>query len=302
MNEYYKRINRVIDYIEKNLDKELTLDELAGVSCFSRFHFNRIFSSLIGETLFQFIQRLRLEKAATYLSYEKNRSLLEIAMDCGYSNPASFSKSFKAYHGMSPSQWIQKSNMRQAESNSGKEHKYQLDETNLSNIWRYRMDKKSVNVEVLEVAPENVAYIRHIGPYAGDEALFGRLFGQLCQWAGPRGLISDDAKFITIYHDNPEITEEEKLRISVCLCVPEDTTGDGDINIMTIPGGKYSVGHFEIDVSEYGDAWNFLCGEWLPKSGYEPDDRPCFEMMMNNPEDHPEGKHIVDIYEPVKPM
>lgn len=237
-----------------------------------------------------------------YLSYEKNRSVLEIALACGYSNAASFSKSFKAYHGISPSQWIQFSKMRQVESNPGKEHKYHLDETDLSNVWRYSMDKKSVKVEVLEIAPEKVAYIRHIGPYAGDEALFGRLFGELCQWAGPRGLIKDDARFITIYHDNPEITEDEKLRISVCLCLEDDAAAEGDINIMTIPGGKYAVGHFEIDVSEYGDAWNFLCGEWLLSSGYEPDDRPCFEMMMNNPKDHPEGKHMVDIYEPVKPM
>ena len=288
MNEYYKRINRVIDYIERNLDKELTLGELADISCFSRFHFNRIFSSLIGETLFQFIQRLRLEKAATLLCFEKNKSILEIAMDCGYSNAASFSKSFKAYHGVPPSQWNQNSKMGQANSNYGKELFHQLVDTELNSNWRYSMDKKSISVEVKEIPQESVAYVRHIG--------------QLCQWASPRDLISKDARFITIYHDNPEITEEDKLRVSVCLGVPEGTDGEGDINIMTIPGGKYAIGHFEIDVTEYGDAWSFLCGDWLSSSGYEPDDRPCFEMMKNDPKNHPEGKHIVDIYEPIKPM
>jgi AraC family transcriptional regulator len=302
MNEYNKRINRVMDYIEKNLGEELTLDELADVSCFSRFHFNRIFSVLVGETLFKFIQRLRLEKAATLLCSEKTKSLLEIALDCGYSNAASFSKSFKAYHGVSPSQWKQKSNIGQADSNYGKEFSRHLVDTDLSKNWRYRMDKKNVSVEVKEIQQETVAYVRHTGPYAGNEALFGKLYGQLCQWAGPRDLILDDAKFISIYHDNPEITDEEKLRISICLVVTEGTVGDGDINIMTIPGGKYAIGHFEIDVAEYGDAWSFLCGEWLSSSGYEPDDRPCFEMMMNEPRNHPAGKHIVDIYEPVKAM
>ena len=164
------------------------------------------------------------------------------------------------------------------------------------------MNKTSVSVEVKEIPQETVAYVRHIGPYAGNEALFGELYGRLCQWAGPRGLISEDAKFVSIYHDNPEITEEAKLRVSICLVVPEGTDVDGDINIMSIPGGKYAIGHFEIDVTEYGEAWSFLCGDWLSTSGYEPDDRPCFEMMMNDPKNHPEGKHQVDIYEPIKPI
>jgi AraC family transcriptional regulator len=203
MNEYGKRINRVMDYIEKNLDKELTLNELA----------------------------------ASLLCFEKNRTLMEIALDCGYSNAASFSKSFKAYHGVSPSLWNRKSNIGQVDSNNGKEFIRHLVDTDLSNNWRYSMDKKSVSAEVKEIQQETVAYVRHIGPYAGNEALFGKLYGQLCQWAGPRDLISDDAKFISIYNDNPEITDEEKLRISICLVVPEGTAGDGDINIMTISSG-----------------------------------------------------------------
>ncbi|MDT8299048.1 MAG: helix-turn-helix domain-containing protein, partial [Spirochaetaceae bacterium] len=99
MNEYHQRLNRVIEYIDRNLDKELTLYELTDIFCFSRFHFNRIVSSLMGETLFQFIQRLRLEKAATLLCSEKRRSILEIALICGYSSPAAFSKSFKRFYG-----------------------------------------------------------------------------------------------------------------------------------------------------------------------------------------------------------
>jgi AraC family transcriptional regulator len=80
------------------------------------------------------------------------------------------------------------------------------------------------------------------------------------------------------------------------------TESNGDINIMNIPGGKYAIGHFEINVTEYGEAWNYLIGDWLSQSGYEPDDRPCYEMMVADPEEHPEGKHLVDIDEPVKPL
>ena len=302
MNEYHQRLNRVIDYIDRNLDKELTLNELADISCFSRFHFNRIFSSLMGETLFQFIQRLRLEKAATLLCSEKRRSILEIALICGYSSPAAFSKSFRRFYGVAPSEWNRNSNSGQMNRNGGKDPKTNLLNTDTNSHWRYVMEKKDVSVEVKEIEPKTLAYIRYIGPYAGDEELFARLYNQLFKWAGPRNLISEDTEFISIYHDNPEITDEKKLRVSICLTVPQQTVGEGDINIMTIPGGRYAVGHFEIDPSEYGEAWSFMCGEWLSNSGFEPDDRPCFELMVKDPKDHPENKHTVDIYEPVRPM
>jgi len=71
---------------------------------------------------------------------------------------------------------------------------------------------------------------------------------------------------------------------------------------MTIAAGKYAMAHFELDASQYQQAWNFVFGKWLPDSGYQPDDRPSFELCLNNPKDHPEGKHIVDICIPVKPL
>jgi AraC family transcriptional regulator len=141
--------------------------------------------------------------------------------------------------------------------------------------------------------------VRHIGPYKGDEALFGRLFGNLCTWAGPRSLIGKEAKFLTVYHDDPKITEESKLRISVSLVVPPNTQVNGEIGKMTIPGGKYALSRFVLAKDEFMQAWDWLYGTWLPQSGYQPDDKPCFELFPEEPKD---GKYTVDIYAPVKPL
>jgi AraC family transcriptional regulator len=84
--------------------------------------------------------------------------------------------------------------------------------------------------------------------------------------------------------------------------VPTDTEVSADIGKMELPGGMYAVGHFEILPHEYQDAWDSMCGSWLPGSGYQPDDRLPFEQCLNNPEEHPEGKHIVHICIPVKPL
>jgi AraC family transcriptional regulator len=162
--------------------------------------------------------------------------------------------------------------------------------------------KEAESVRIETIQPTSVAYVRHVGPYAGDESLFGRLIGRLFQWAGPRGLVGPQTKLLTVYHDNPEITEEEKLRISVCVTVPPETRPDGDIGVMTIDAGRYAVASFTLQASEYGQAWNWMMGVWFPSSGYQPDDRNCFEVYLNDPNQHPEKKHVVEIWAPVKPL
>ncbi len=154
-------------------------------------------------------------------------------------------------------------------------------------------------MEVKGLPEITVAYVRHIGPYKGDSALFNRLFDKLCSWAGPRNLIGSGAKFFTVYHDDPEITEENRLRISVSLEVPPSTEVSGDIGKMIISGGQYAVAHFVIREDEYQQAWSWVYAEWLPRSGFQPDDKPCFEYF---PEEPKNGMHTVDICVPVKPL
>jgi AraC family transcriptional regulator len=319
--EYRARINRVIDYIEANLSQDLSLETLADIACFSRFHFHRLFGAMVGETLNHYIQRLRVEKAASKLIHNPKKSITEIALECGFSSSATFARAFKEWFDMSASDWrsgghlqdrkIRKmdSNQHQIISNTGKDFDVSsryIQGTTITQIWRVKMKGNSqlkTDVEVKEMPELHVAYVRHIGPYAGDSELFGRLFGKLMMWAGPRGLLQDpNLKTLSVYYDNPDITEEENLRVDVCVTVPEDTPIDGEIGKMTVPGGKYAVAHFEIDVDQYSDAWNAVYGGWLPESGYQPADGPCYELCLNNPEEHPEKKHIVDIWVPVKPL
>src|SRR5512145_2650164 len=92
--EYKSRINKAFDYIELHLEKSMTLEELAAVANFSKFHFNRIFHSIVGETPFQFVLRLRLEKAASLILANKDVSISEIAFKCGFSDISVFSRNF----------------------------------------------------------------------------------------------------------------------------------------------------------------------------------------------------------------
>ena len=305
-SEYISRINKTFDYIESNLQNPMTLEELAVVANFSKFHFNRIFQSIVGETPFQFILRVRLEKAAALILINKNESISEIAHKCGFSDISIFSRNFKSYFQISASQYrlnkSNNSNLSQQDSN-----RHQSDEKptqyfcpELKTIkWRTNM-KLNKSVEVKELPKMTVAYIRHIGPYKGDDKLFERIWNSLFSWAGPRGLIGgENFKSLVIYHDDPNVTIEDKLRMSVCITVPAETKVDGEIGKMEIEAAKYVIARFELTAQDFQQAWDWVYGQWFPTSGYQPDDKPCFEMYPEEPKD---GKFIVDICVPVKPL
>ena len=105
---YLACLNKVLDYLHANLDQPLSLAELAAVAGFSPFHFHRIFKSLVGEPLNVYLQRARLEKAANLLLSRPSDTLLDIALRCGFSSAATFSRAFKAHFGLAPSQFEKK--------------------------------------------------------------------------------------------------------------------------------------------------------------------------------------------------
>lgn len=317
--EYISRINRVLDYIDRHIDQDLTLEELARVANFSRFHFHRVFKAMIGETLNRYVGRIRIEKAAVQLIYNPQKPITEIALDCGFSGSAVFSRTFREYFKMSPSQWrseghIQgkalyksESKIHQTNGKIGKDLEsvsFYIDDRTHYPTWRIIMkDLSQVKVEVKNMPELNVVYTRHIGPYKGDEALFNNLFNRLMAWAAPRGLLRfPETQVLAVYHDDPDLTEEENLRVSTCITVPADTEVDGEIGKMVVPGGMFAVARFEITSEQYEAAWNTVMGEWMPGSGFQCDDRLCYELCHNNSDEHPEKKHIVDICVPVKSL
>jgi AraC family transcriptional regulator len=152
--------------------------------------------------------------------------------------------------------------------------------------------------QVRELPERFVACVRHVGPYAE----IGKSIEKIFAWAGPKGLIQfPKTQVLAVYHDDPESVVASELRSDACITVPNGTKADGDVKTMTIPGGTFAVAHVEIDPSEYGAAWDKLVGEWMPENGCVPDTkRLCYELYLNDPDQHPQKKHVVDICEPIK--
>ena len=153
-----------------------------------------------------------------------------------------------------------------------------------------------MNAEVKEMPERNVAYIRKLGPYGKETC--GQAFGELMQWAGPRGYASS-GEMLGVYWDNPEVTPPEKCRVDACVSVPPGTETEGAVDVQTISGGPYAVCHFEISADSFQQAWEDAFA-WLVRSGHECDEKPCYELYHNTAEEHPEGKWIFDICIPLK--
>jgi AraC family transcriptional regulator len=97
-----KRIQQAYDYIKKNHRQKLLLHDLAARVGLSPFHFQRLFARELGESPAQCVNRVRLERAAHMSRANPDLSMSELATDCGFSSPATFSRAFSKAFNMPP--------------------------------------------------------------------------------------------------------------------------------------------------------------------------------------------------------
>lgn len=96
-------IQNAINYIEDNITEDLDYESIAKKSFASSFHFQRVFNTLCGYTLGEYIRNRRLSLAGMDLAADKDK-VFNIALKYGYDNPESFAKAFQKFHGITPSQ------------------------------------------------------------------------------------------------------------------------------------------------------------------------------------------------------
>jgi AraC family transcriptional regulator len=290
--DYEQRMLRVLVHIQQHLDETLLLEDLAGLACFSPFHFHRIFKGMVGETLSEHIRRLRLERAATLLK-RGARPVTRIALEAGYGSHEAFTRSFHARFGCSPKDY------RAARGNSAPPvvpSGVHYSEHGRPARFRTVLKRgKEMRVTVEEREPLRVAFMRHVGPYSKVGAVWERLLPEL----GKEGLIGGGSMFIGVCLDDPDVTPAGRIRYDACVSVGADYLPNGEIGVQIIAGGIYArTTHFG-PYDQIGRTYSRLLGHWLPRSGVELCPAPCFESYLNDPNSTEPEDLITDIYAPL---
>ncbi|WP_085639335.1 MULTISPECIES: GyrI-like domain-containing protein [unclassified Pseudomonas] len=290
--EYARRINRVLNYIDAHIDQPLDGAHLADIANFSRFHFHRIFAAWMGETLGSYAQRRRLEKAALRLACGSHETVLETALATGFQSGEAFARAFKLKFGCTPSAWRDTTPQRlkaQAaaigQSPGGQEsnpdqvfgNRHQAGEGAFGESGgSYRpLEAIAMEVRIIDLPKARVAYQRFIGPYGPAIGEFWR--AAIAPWMHSNGL--SDQTCYGIGYDDPSITPADKCRYDACVEVPAHFVAGGQVDTQVLPGGRYAVAGFKGKTEGLANAWTWLTREWMPSSGLQCDDRPCFERF-----------------------
>ena len=294
LDDYKRRILRVLVHLHQRIDDEVSLEELARVACFSCYHFHHIFSGMMGESLKEHVRRLRLERAAIQLKLSR-RSVTQIALDAGYQAHEAFTRVFKATYGLSPLQFrVKRSPIAAVAAPSGVHYR---EGKPLKNFKTKRCRIQNMNVKIISIQPKRVAFMRHVGPYNQVASTWDKLLPAL----GKEGLLGGDSEFIGVCHDDPEVTPAEKIRYDACVTVDEKLVPCGEIGVQTISGGEYAVVTHFGPYARMGETYAKLLGQWLPRSGRELRSGPCFEVYLNDPNSTEPADLLADLYAPLQP-
>jgi AraC family transcriptional regulator len=281
---YRESLNRSIQFIENNLDKKILLKDIAREAFLSEFHFHRIFKSLTGETVKDFLLRLKIERAALRLKHSKD-DIGQIAFESGYENHESFTRAFKKYFQLTP-----------------QEYRDAIQETILKKQADYRaqslsLDKLQVEEPIVKTLPDlHLASIRHTGAYDAVAASFQRLM----LWAATHLVLKLKPTTLGIVYDNPELTDEENIRFDACVVLSKPIQAKGEIAYKKIEGGKFAIFRYKGPYERFYTVYDYIYNVCLFEKSWELADKPSLEWYIKSPPFYKPESYVTDFCVPIK--
>ncbi|MEX1296530.1 MAG: AraC family transcriptional regulator [Candidatus Limnocylindrales bacterium] len=245
----------VLVHIQAGLDKDLSLTALSRSSGLSESTLKRRIEATTGETPRRYVERLRLERAASQLMLRQS-TVLEIALDNGFHSHEVFTRAFTRRFGRTPSEWRD----QQTAGGLGRnERQPGLSET---------IEGAAISsTRVVELRDIEVAFLRHTGPYDQvDAALWGQVRRRLAELGR-----SIDGLPLGIAQDPPHITPPERLRFDAGWTIDGDLPPECGLGQQTVRGGTYAVTTYVGPFSRIGYAYELI--------GHRFADRP--EMVVH---------------------
>ncbi|MFT4267615.1 MAG: GyrI-like domain-containing protein [Xenophilus sp.] len=265
---YRARIARVVAHIVAQPLAEHRLDALAAMVHFSPHHFHRIYRSIVGETLAATVRRVRLARAARLLEAGAS-SITQVALTVGYESPQAFTRAFGQFAGQTPSGFQR-----------------QMQDVILS------PSDTPLAVQIVKRPVQRAHGLRHHGP----AATIAHTQRQLQLYPSARNAV----QWLGLSHGDPE--DEDNFHYYAAMALsdarPDDSAG---LEVFDIPAGCYACHRLVGPYTRINAAITTLYSRWLPRSGYEPDDRPTLEHYLDSSRDTAPADLRTDLLIPVRP-
>jgi AraC family transcriptional regulator len=275
------RVRRVLDYIDANLDGDLSVASLARLANFSPCHFHRRFSRQAGIGIARQVRLLRLRRAALKLAFSPDLTITTIAWDAGFGNTESFARAFRRLHGQSPSDFRRAPRWAQRE---------------LRKVFT-ALPENAMNktVDIVDFPPTRVAAVEYAGPPEQEYSAIMRLVA----WRRENGVPPDKGLTLGVHYTDPASAPPQAYRIDVCVSYDGEIAANRHgVVAKEIAGGRYArIRH--AGSREHIPEARYVYEEWLPASGETPRDLPPFFHYVNVGPDIRDQDMITDVYVPI---
>ncbi len=300
--DYFHRIQKVLIYIEDKLKEKMTIEELAGISYFSRFHFHRIFHAVVGDPVMEYIRKRRLARAAVDI-IASNRRITDIALDYQFNTHDAFTRAFKRLYGISPDEYRKNRTQLTLFEKIDLMAQKELNKYRESNFIKHRIDIKSdfmvVGQEIFVSRQEFYDMVENPGSTANhkSETLAEQFFNDIKKTVPNK--IDSNFDICYNYDCKDGYMSMSCIEVSSLENIPKGTVG------KVIPKKMYVVFSKEFpvtpDIITAKDLEDKICkyafGVWFPYSEYEPSDAYSFEVYDSSRIE--EGVTKVEFYIPV---
>ena len=276
-SSYEARIMRVIDHIHDHPADDLSLDAMADLAAMSRFHWHRVFRGVTGETIAQAVRRIRMERAAQRLLRTSDPNAL-VARQVGYPNLQSFGRVFRDAYGISPAVFRDRGEIRP----HPKTH--------------FTGETSMYEIEINDRPSLRLAAMAHQGAYPE----IGKAFEKISAVMASRNLWSQLRGMAGVYYDDPSAVAEADLRSHAGVIVADDFGITEPLEEVKLSSGRCAVLHFKGPYAGLQGAYDHLFGNWLPGSGEEPAEAPCYEVYLNSPMEVAPAELLTDVYLPLR--
>ena len=268
-----RRVRAAIDFIEANLQDDLTLDGVAGAVGLSRYHLQRLFRAIYGDNLKAYIRKRRLTAAAHELANSDAR-IIEIALASGFESQEAFSRSFHALFGCNPGEYRR---------DPGKRFLPGLFKPDAVSI-EHRHSGLSLEPRI--VALKSGFSVFGIGSGIDFEddvhvaGIWRQLFAALEADASDR-LLPQLPLCGVAQANHPDIRPEPGQCLAYVAGPEEDLSGRLGVPLTRaeVPAGLYAVFEHRGSLEQIPETVNYAWGSWLGRGGYRKSDRPDLERL-----------------------